>query len=93
MYPVPQSPLPTMSGFVPDRPSSTFKPIHPAAPSTASGQATQGSPMVDRAQETGSSPGSSIPCAQQSPVDSQPSLASTQGMSIQSNSTQEPQAQ
>ena len=93
MYPIPQFPIPTTSGFVPNRPSSTFKPIHPAAPSTASGQTTQGSPMVDRAQETGSSPGSSIPCAQQSPADSQPSPASTQGMSIQSNSTQEPQAQ
>ena len=87
MYPVPQSPIPTTSGFVPDRPSSTFKPIHPAAPSTASGQATQGSPMLDKAQEMGSSPGSSIPCAQKS-VDSQPSPASTQGTSIQSNSTQ-----
>ena len=40
MYPVPQSPIPTTSGFVPDRPSSTFKPIHPAAPLTASRQAT-----------------------------------------------------
>ena len=93
MFPVPQSPIPTTSGFVPDRPSSNFKPIHLAAPSTASGQATQGSPMVGRTQETGSSPGSSIPCTQKSPVDSQPSLASTQGTSIQSNSTQEPQAQ
>ena len=93
MYPVPQSPIPTTSGFVTDRPSSTFKPIHPAAPSTASRQATQGSPMVDREQETGSSPGSSIPCAQKSPADSQPSPASTQGTSIQSNSTQVPQAQ
>ena len=49
--------------------------------------------MVDRAQEMESSPGSSIPCAQKSPADSQPSPASTQGMSIQSNSTQVPQAQ
>ena len=93
MYPVPQSPIPTTSGFVPDRPSSTFKPIHLAAPSTACRQATQGSPMVDRAQERGSSPGISIPCAQKSPVDGQPSPASTQGMSIQSNSAQESQAQ
>ena len=92
MYPVPQSPIPTTSGFVPNRPSSTFKPIHLAAPSTASGQATQGSPMVDRAQQTGSSPDSSIPCAQKSPMDSQPSPASTQGTSIQPNSTQVPQA-
>ena len=49
--------------------------------------------MVDRTQETGSSPGSSIPCAQKLPVDSQPSPASTQGTSIQSNGTQVPQSQ
>ena len=93
MYPVPQSPILTTSGFVPNRPSSTFKPIHLAAPSTASGQATQGLPKVDRAQETGSSPGSSTPCAQKSPVDSQPQPASIRGTSIQPNSTQVPQAQ
>ena len=93
MYPVPQSPIPTTSGFVPNRPSSTFKPIHPVAPSTASGQATQGSPMVDSTPETGSSPGSSIPCAQKSPVNSQPSPASTQGTSTQSNSTRVPKSQ
>ena len=93
MYPISQSPIPTTSGFVPNRPSSTFKPIHPAAPSTASGQATQGSPKVDRAQETGSSPGSSIPCTQKSPATSQPSPASTQGTSIQSNNTQVLQSQ
>ena len=92
MYPLPQSPIPTTSGFVPDRPSSTFKPIHPAAPSTASGEATQGSPMVDSTQETGSSPGSSIPCAQKASAISQCSPASTQGMSTQSNSTQVPQS-
>ena len=40
MYLVPQSPIPATFGFVPDRPSSTFKPIHLAAPSTASRQAT-----------------------------------------------------
>ena len=90
MYPVPQPPIPTTSGFVPHRPSSTFKPIHPAAPSTASGSATQGSfntllGMVDSTQETGSSQDSSIPCAQKSPATSQPSPASTQGTSTQSN--------
>ena len=98
MYPLPQSPIPTTSGFVPHRPSSTFKPIHSAAPSTASRPATQGSfntllGMVDSTQETGSSPGSSIPCAQKSPATSQPSPASTQGMSTQSNSKQVPQSQ
>ena len=70
MYPASQSPIPTTSGFVPNRPSSAFKPIHLTAPSTASRQATQGSPMVDSTQETGSSPGSSIPCAQTLPVKS-----------------------
>ena len=86
MYPIPQSLIPTTSGFVPNRHISTFKPIHLAVPSTTSRQATQGPPMIDRAQETGSSPGSSILCAQKSP-------ASTQSTSIQSNSTQVPQSQ
>ena len=93
MNPIPQSPIPTTSGFVPDRPNSTFKPIHPAAPSTASGQTTQGSPMVDSTQESGTSSGSSIPCAQKSPAKGQPSSASTQGTSIQLNNTQVPQSQ
>ena len=93
MYPIPQSPIPTTYGFVPDRPSSTFKPIHLAAPSTTSRQATQGLPMVNRAQETGSSPGSFIPCAQKSLAGSQPSPASMPGTSIQSNSTPVPQSQ
>ena len=74
----------------PPRPSSTFKPIHPAVPSTASEPATKGSfntplGMVDSTQEVGSSPGSSIPCAQKPPATSQPSPASTQGTSTQSN--------
>ena len=93
MCPIPQSPIPTTSGFVPNRPSSTFKPIHLAAQSTASRQATQGSPMVDNAQESEISPGSSIPCAQKSPANNQPSSASTQGTPIQLNSTQVPQSQ
>ena len=88
----------TTSGFVPHRPSSTFKPIHLAAPSTASRPVTQGSfntllGMVDSTQETGSSPGSSILCAQKSPATSQSSPASTQGTSTQSNSTQVLQSQ
>ena len=36
MYPLPQTPLPCTSGFIP-RPSSTFRPITPAAPSSATG--------------------------------------------------------
>ena len=35
MYPILQSPVPTTSGFVPHRPTSTFKPINPATPSPA----------------------------------------------------------
>ena len=94
MYPLHQSPIPTTSGFVPNRPSSTFKPIHWAVPSNASGQAFNTLlGMVDSTQETGPSPGSSIPCAQKSPATSQPSPASTQGTSTQSNSTQVPQSQ
>ena len=72
MYPLLQSPIPTTSGIAPHRSDSSFKPIHPAAPSTASGPGTRGSAntllnMLDNPQGTGSSPGSSIPCAQKSP--------------------------
>ena len=38
MYPLPQTPLPSTSGFIP-RPNSTFQPIMPAAPSPATGTA------------------------------------------------------
>ena len=37
MYPLPQTPLPCTSGFIP-RPSSTFQPVMPAAPSPATGE-------------------------------------------------------
>ena len=37
IYPICDSPVPTTSGFVPHRPSPTFKPIDPAAPTPASG--------------------------------------------------------
>ena len=36
MYPLPQTPLPCTSGFIP-RPSSMFQPITPAAPPPATG--------------------------------------------------------
>ena len=49
--------------------------------------------MVDSTQEIGSSPGSSILCAQKSSATSQPSPVSTQSMSTQSNSTQALQSQ
>ena len=87
MYPLHQSPIPSTSGFVAHRPNSTFKPIHPAAPSTASGSKAQGSPntrldMEESTKETGSSPGSSLPCAQAPP-------ALTQGTLLQSNNVQQ----
>ena len=37
MYPILQLPVPTTSGFVPHRPTSTFKPTSPATPSPAAG--------------------------------------------------------
>ena len=72
IYPLLQSPIPTTSGIAPHRSDSSLKPIYLAAPSTASRPDTQGSAntllnMVDNSQGTGSSPGSSIPCAQKSP--------------------------
>ena len=42
MYPILQSPVPTTSGFVPHRPTSTFKLINPAAPSPAAESSQQG---------------------------------------------------
>ena len=85
MYPLLQSPIPTTSGFVPQRSDSSFKPIHSAAPSTASRPATRGSSntllnMVDNSQGKGLSPGSSIPCAQKSPEQQ-----TSTGMSTHSN--------
>ena len=93
MYPIPQSPVPTTSGFVPHRPTSTFKPINPAAPSQASGSSQQGSfnsllDMVNSTQDGSLSSGSLIPCAQRSPANKQSSPASTQqGMPNHSQST------
>ena len=73
MYPILQSLVLTTSGFVPHRPTSTFKPINPAAPSPAAGSLQQGSfnsllDMVNSTQDGSPSSGSSIPCAQRSPT-------------------------
>ena len=71
VYPIPQSPVPTTSGFVPHRPTPTFKPISPAMPSPAAGSSQQGSfnflwDQVNSTQNGSPSSGSSIPCAQRS---------------------------
>ena len=63
MYPLPQTPLPCTSGFIP-RPSSTFRPITPAAPSPATGTAKPH--QTQQSQKT--SPGSSLPCGQGTPT-------------------------
>ena len=63
MYPLPWTPRPSTSGFIP-RPSSTFQPIMPAAPSPATEEAKP--PQTPQSQE--SLPGSSIPCGQETPT-------------------------
>ena len=90
MYPLLQSPIPTTSGIAPNRSGTSFKPIHLAALSTASGPDTRGSAntllnMVDDSQRTGSSPASSIPCAQDSPK--QHTSQTSRGTSIHSNNS------
>ena len=59
IYPLPQTPLPSTSSFIP-RPNSTFQPIMPAAPSPATRTAKP--QQTQQSQE--SSPGSSLPCGQ-----------------------------
>ena len=51
MYPLPQTPLPCTSGFIP-RPSSTFRPIMPTAPSPATGVVAAKPPQAQQSQET-----------------------------------------
>ena len=88
MYPLPQTPLPCTSGFIP-RPSSTFRPITPAAPSPATGTAKPH--QTQQSQET--SPGSSLPCGQgtpTAPTDSQPPVqpdGSTTSQGIPTNNS------
>ena len=64
MYPLPQTPLPCTSGFTP-RPSSTFRPITPAAPSPTTGGVAANTVHKEQSMET--SPGSSLPCGQGTP--------------------------
>ena len=63
MYPLPQTPLPSTSGFIP-RPNLTFQPITPAAPSPATGTAKPH--QTQQSQE--SSPGISLPCGKGTPT-------------------------
>ena len=102
MYPIPQSPVSTTSGYVPHRPTPTctFQPINPAAPLPASGSADQGSfnsllNMVDSTQNSSPSSGSSIPCAQKSPANQKSSPASSQQHTPNNSNTnsQAPQQQ
>ena len=97
MYPILQSSVPTTSGFVPHRPTSTFKPISPATPLPVAGLSQQGSfnsllDQVNSTQNGSPASGSSIPCAQRSPANKQNSLASTQqGTPTHSQSSQSQQ--
>ena len=63
MYPLPQTPLPSISGFIP-RLSSTFQPIMPSAPSPA----TETAKPYQTQQSQESLPGSSLPCGQGAPT-------------------------
>ena len=65
MYPSPQTPIAFTSGFV-LRPSSRFQPITPAAPSPV--QMTDAVSQQIEPQSNGISPGSSLPCGQDTPM-------------------------
>ena len=60
MYPLPPTPLPSVSCFVP-RPSSTFKPIPPKGQPTVTSSQSSNQPQKD--DSIGTSPGS-LPCGQ-----------------------------
>ena len=65
MYPLPPTPLPCTSGFIP-WPSSTFWPITPAAPLLAT-RGVAAKPVHEQ-QSKETSPGSSLPCGQGTPT-------------------------
>ena len=65
MYPSPQPPIASTSGFVP-RPSSRFQPITPAAPSPV--QMPDAVSQQIEPHSNGISPGSSLPCGQDTPM-------------------------
>ena len=64
MYPLPRTPLPSTSGFVP-KPSSTFQPIASATPPLA-----VNTHQTDRQQSAETSPGRSLACGQWTPIGS-----------------------
>ena len=64
MYPPPKTPLPSTLGFVP-KPSLTFQPIASAAPPPA-----VNTHPTDGQQSAETSPGSSLPCGQHTPIGS-----------------------
>ena len=84
MYPIPWTPLPLTSGFIP-RQSSTFQPITPAAPSPATEKAKPH--WTPQSQE--SSPGSSMPCGQGTPT---ATSSQSPAQSDDSTSSQAPEA-
>ena len=65
IYSLSQTPLPFTSSFIP-RPSSTFRPIMPAAPLPATGVVVATPPQAQQSQKT--SPGSSLQCGQGTPT-------------------------
>ena len=69
MYPSPQTPVASTSGFV-TRPSSRFQPITPAALSPFQKTDAVSQPIEPQSNE--SSPGSSLPCGQDTPMALQP---------------------
>ena len=64
MYPLPKTPLPSTLGFVP-RPTPTFQPIAPAA-----SRETVNTHHTNGQQNAETSPESSLPCGQWTPIDS-----------------------
>ena len=62
MYPLPKTPIPSTSGFIP-RPTSTFKPV-----ALANSQHTADAKNTYHQQSIGSSPGSSLPCGHCTPT-------------------------
>ena len=84
MYPSPKTPLPSTSGFVP-RPTPTFQPI---APDTSPEPVN--TPNTNKPQNVETSPESSLPCRQRTPVCST-SINSTQSQHTPPQSVVPPQ--